>query len=127
MPAIRGSKSKSKTRRHTRDIDQIHADLHSPKHLAQYQDTKAAEDLPGLGRYYCTECAKWFEGENSLVAHRRGKGHKRRVRQLKEEPYSQKEAEAAVGLYTDNGKHTKKLLSEESKHAAAVDSMQVEP
>lgn len=28
----------------------------------------------------------------------------RRVRQLKEEPYSQKEAEAAAGLTTDNGR-----------------------
>lgn len=28
----------------------------------------------------------------------------RRVRQLKEEPYSQKEAEAAVGITTDNGR-----------------------
>lgn len=27
-----------------------------------------------------------------------------RVRQLKEEPYSQKEAEAATGLTTDNGR-----------------------
>jgi bud site selection protein 20 len=27
-----------------------------------------------------------------------------RVKQLKEEPYSQKEAEAAAGLATDNGK-----------------------
>ncbi len=72
------------------------------------------------------ECAKWFEGENSLVQHRRGKNHKRRlhppplfrlsecstfisfltrhrVRSLRDEPYTQKEAEAAVGLRTDNG------------------------
>ena len=78
MPAIRGHKSKSKTRRRTRDLDQIHADLCSDKHLAQWKDTKATEDLPGLGRYYCTECAKWFEGSHSLESHRRGKNHKRR-------------------------------------------------
>jgi bud site selection protein 20 len=30
----------------------------------------------------------------------------RRVKQLREEPYSQKEAEAAIGLTTDNGKRT---------------------
>lgn len=29
-----------------------------------------------------------------------------RVKQLREEPYSQKEAEAAIGLTTDNGKRT---------------------
>ena len=62
----------------TRDLDQIHADLRSPKHLAQHKSTKAVEDLPGLGQWYCIECAKWFEGENSLLQHRKGKNHKRR-------------------------------------------------
>ncbi|KAI4125513.1 MAG: hypothetical protein LQ347_005362 [Umbilicaria vellea] len=99
-----GSIRRSKTKRRTRDLDQVHADLRSPKHLAQHKSTKPAEDLPGLGRWYCVECAKWFEGEHSLVQHRRGKNHKRRIRALREEPYSQKEAEAAVGLRTDNGK-----------------------
>ncbi|KAI0002373.1 hypothetical protein F4779DRAFT_131376 [Xylariaceae sp. FL0662B] len=92
----------TKTRRKTRDLDQIKADLLSPKHLAQFKDTKTTEDLPGLGKWYCTECAKWFESEVSLVLHGKGKPHKRRVKQLQEEPYTQKEAEAAVGLRTDN-------------------------
>lgn len=104
MPAIRGAQSKKKTRRHTRDLDQIHADVASKKHLQQYKDTKALEDLPGFGQWYCVECAKWFESEPNLVKHAKGKPHKRRVRQLKETPYSQKEADAAVGLGTDNGK-----------------------
>ncbi|THY64963.1 hypothetical protein D6C99_00063 [Aureobasidium pullulans] len=105
MPAIRGQDSKKKTRRHTRDLDQIHDDLHKEKHLEKYKSTKAAEDLPGLGQFYCVECSKWFESESNLTAHSKGKPHKRRVRQLKEEPYSQKEAEAAAGLtWTDNGK-----------------------
>lgn len=62
-----------------RDLDQVHADLKSSKHLAQHKAAKPAEDLPGLGKYYCVECAKWFEGENSLVQHRKGKNHKRRL------------------------------------------------
>ncbi|KAI5292675.1 Bud site selection protein 20, partial [Ascosphaera atra] len=48
-------------------------------------------------------CAKWFESEHNLVAHRRGKGHKRMLRTLKHEPHSQKMAEAVVGLSTNNG------------------------
>ncbi|KAI9827633.1 MAG: hypothetical protein M1819_006922 [Sarea resinae] len=99
MGAIR----RSKTKRRTRDLDQVHADLRSARHLSQHKDSKPAEDLPGLGKYYCVECAKWFEGEDGLVKHRGGKRHKRRIRMLREEPYSQKEAEAAVGLRTDNG------------------------
>ncbi|KAF6818404.1 C2H2 finger domain-containing protein [Colletotrichum plurivorum] len=96
----------TKTRRKTRDVDQIKSDMLSPRHLRQWKDTKASEDLPGLGLHYCVECAKWFETEISLVGHRRGKPHKRRVKQLKEEPYTQKEAEAAIGLRTDNKSNT---------------------
>jgi bud site selection protein 20 len=62
----------------SRDLDQIKSDILLPKHLAQYKSTKTAEDLPGLGQFYCVECAKWFEGENSLVTHLKGKNHKRR-------------------------------------------------
>ena len=78
MPAIRGPKSKSKTRRYTRDIDQIHADLSCNKHLNKHKDSKAVEDLPDAGRWYCIECAKWFDNESNLLAHRRSKVHKRR-------------------------------------------------
>ncbi|KAJ6439955.1 phosphatidylinositol transfer protein CSR1 [Purpureocillium lavendulum] len=69
----------TKTRRKTRDVDQVKADLISSKHLAQFKDSKAAEDLPGLGRNYCVECAKWFDTEKTLKAHQRGKPHKRRT------------------------------------------------
>ena len=84
----------------------MHADLASKKHLQDHKDSHASEDLPGLGRWYCIECAMWFESETNFVKHAKGKPHKRRVRQLKEEPYTQKDAEAAAGLTTDNGKKT---------------------
>ncbi|KAK7745998.1 hypothetical protein SLS53_002719 [Cytospora paraplurivora] len=99
---VENKRTLTKTRRYRRDLDQIKADLRSPKHLKQYKDTKLPEDLPALGKHYCVECAKWYEAESTLKAHLRGKPHKRRVKQLKEEPYTQKDAEAAVGLWTDN-------------------------
>ncbi|RJE20662.1 hypothetical protein PHISCL_07005 [Aspergillus sclerotialis] len=73
-----GAVRKVKTKRRTRDYDQVRADLKSPKHLAQYKATKDAEDLPGLGKHYCVECSKWFESEHNLEAHTKGKNHKRR-------------------------------------------------
>jgi len=112
MPAIRGHNSKKKTRRYTRDIDQIKADLTVPKHLSQYQGTKAAEDLPGLGEFYCVECAKWFESEHNLVAHRTSKVHKRQLKQLKEQIHTQKVADAAVGLAVDNGSSKEDKMSQ---------------
>lgn len=78
MPAIRGEKSKKKTRRHTRDLDQVHADLRDARHLEQFTETKHVEDLPGLGQWYCKPCAKWFESEANFHAHEKAKPHKRR-------------------------------------------------
>ncbi|KAL5337919.1 hypothetical protein BJX70DRAFT_368032 [Aspergillus crustosus] len=98
-----GAVRRTKTKRRTRDYDQVRADVDSPRHLQLYQETKDPEDLPGLGKHYCVECAKWFESEYNMVAHTKGKNHKRRVRLLREEPHSQKLAEAAIGLTTDNG------------------------
>jgi bud site selection protein 20 len=43
-----------------------------------------------------------------------------RVRALRDEPYSQKEAEAAVGLGTDNGKRTTALMEVDDDAAAAT-------
>ncbi|PKS10865.1 hypothetical protein jhhlp_002622 [Lomentospora prolificans] len=99
--SIRNKRTKTKTRRRTRDLDQIKADLTSPRHLECYKKTKLSEDLPGSGQWYCVECAKWFETELTLLAHQRSKFHKRRVKRLQEEPYTQQEAEAAIGLRTD--------------------------
>jgi bud site selection protein 20 len=75
---VTNKRTTTKTRRKIRDVDQIQNDLASKKHLGDFQNTKAPEDLPGLGRHYCVECAKWFDTDATLVAHRRGKPHKRR-------------------------------------------------
>ncbi|OMP86003.1 Zinc finger protein bud20 [Diplodia seriata] len=124
MPAIRGAQSKKKTRRYTRDVDQVHADLRSERHLQLYKETKAEEDLPALGQFYCKECAKWFESNDNLTSHQRGKPHKRRLRQLREEPHTPKESEAAVGLRTDNG--IRSNGADRTGLSGAVESMMVE-
>lgn len=109
MPAIRGTHSKRKTRRMTRGVDQIATDLENPTHLAAYKSYKGdASDLPGGGQHYCTECAKWFDTDANLRAHARGKVHKRRLRELRDQVEgkgvpSQREVEEATGRGVDNG------------------------
>lgn len=52
---IKDQKKKYRTKRRTKDIDQIHDDLepeNSVKLLA-----KNDPDLPGSGQYYCLHCA----------------------------------------------------------------------
>ncbi|EMR08319.1 hypothetical protein PNEG_03160 [Pneumocystis murina B123] len=91
-----------RTRRYQRDIDQIHKDIMIPESRKTLLFKKIDPDLPGLGQHYCIECSRYFETNNTLVKHRTGKLHKKRVKLLKEVPYSQEEAEAAVGIDIKN-------------------------
>ncbi|KAJ1977036.1 hypothetical protein H4R34_003746 [Dimargaris verticillata] len=91
-----------RTKRRTRDLDQIFEDL-QPVNLTKLVMPTEDPDLPGLGQHYCIECSRHFIDAHTLTQHRRTKDHKKRVKALRETPYSQKEAEAAAGLFTDNG------------------------
>ncbi|KAJ2455988.1 hypothetical protein EV183_000331 [Coemansia sp. RSA 2336] len=92
-----------KLKRRTKDLDQIQEDLR-PENKSRLLSLPVDEDLPGLGQHYCVECAKHYIDGAALERHRRGREHKRRVRDLKVPAYTQKEAEAAAGLSTDNGR-----------------------
>lgn len=93
-----GSIRRSKTKRRTRDLDQIHGDLRNPRQLQQYKDLVPAEDRPALGIHHCVECSKYFEQEHNLLQHRRGKNHKRRyVRQGGEEEEEEEEGRGKRG------------------------------
>jgi bud site selection protein 20 len=48
----------------------------------------------------------FYESEANYKSHQKSKPHKRRVKAMKEEPYSQKEAEAAAGYGTAVAKKT---------------------
>ncbi|KAJ2721361.1 hypothetical protein GGI07_004031 [Coemansia sp. Benny D115] len=92
-----------KTKRRTKDLDQIQQDL-LPENKHRLLSIPEDEDLPGLGQHYCVECARYYIDDRTLEEHRRGREHKRRIRDLKAPAYTQKEAEAAAGLSTDNGR-----------------------
>jgi bud site selection protein 20 len=66
-----------RTRNYGRDIDQIHGDL-AEKKKTLLQNTVIDEDKPGLGLWYCLECARWFVDESALGKHKTSKVHKRR-------------------------------------------------
>ncbi|KAJ2498521.1 hypothetical protein GGH96_004245 [Coemansia sp. RSA 1972] len=102
-----------KTKRRTKDLDQIQDDL-KPENKTRLVSMPLDEDLPGLGQHYCVECAKFYIDNETLVRHRHGREHKRRLRDLKEPAYTQKDAEAAIGLSTDNGKAVTSLFGPQS-------------
>lgn len=99
-----------------------------------YDETK-----PGLGQYYCIPCAKYFETPSARSHHQRGKVHKRRVKLIKEGPYTPEEANAAAGHDVEkfmrmkeeraklcNGDDVQLVLAKPPKEAVAVETAIVE-
>eukprot|EP00656_Telonema_subtile_P014047 TRINITY_DN1714_c0_g1_i2.p1 TRINITY_DN1714_c0_g1~~TRINITY_DN1714_c0_g1_i2.p1 ORF type:complete len:132 (-),score=38.45 TRINITY_DN1714_c0_g1_i2:264-659(-) len=109
----------NKTKWYKKDVDQVHAELKKGSDAVTYMDNGIQRplpevdeagfgdvDLPAGGAFYCVETDRHFVSEDALEKHKRSKGYKRRVKQLKEEPYSQAEADRAAGMVLgpDNGK-----------------------
>lgn len=87
-----------RARARRRDVEQVHEDLESAASVERLQNQPVDEDKPGLGQFYCIPCARYFATPASKTSHERHKLHKRRVRMLKEPPYTQQEADFAGGL-----------------------------
>ena len=85
------------TKRRRRDIDQIQDDLKKEKEAGKLLEFETDEDLPGLGQNYCTVCARHFHDSDVLEAHKKTKDHKRRLKDVSQKQYSQKEADWASG------------------------------
>ncbi|XP_004025274.3 zinc finger protein 593 [Gorilla gorilla gorilla] len=89
-----------KAKRRRPDLDEIHHELR-PQGPARPQPDPNAEfdpDLPGGGLHRCLACARYFIDSANLKTHFRSKDHKKRLKQLSVEPYSQEEAERAAGM-----------------------------
>ncbi|XP_072313619.1 zinc finger protein 593 [Eucyclogobius newberryi] len=86
-----------KTKRRTKDLDQIHSDL-KPEEAAKLLNQDPDYDVTGNAQHYCLHCARYFIDLRSMKEHFKTKIHKRRLKQLSEEPYTQAEAERAAGM-----------------------------
>ncbi|MBN3281417.1 ZN593 protein, partial [Polyodon spathula] len=86
-----------KTKRRTKDLDQIHHDM-KPEVAAKLLHQEVDYDVTGSAQHYCLHCARYFVDLRSLKEHVKTKVHKRRLKQLREEPYTQAEAERAAGM-----------------------------
>merc|ERR1712002_1188235 len=94
---IKDFKKKHRTRKRTKDIDEIHDDM-KPNRIDSYLHQIIDPDLPGEGQFYCIHCARYFIDQKCFTEHKKTKAHKKRLRLLKEVPYSQAEAEVAAGM-----------------------------
>nr|XP_033812453.1 zinc finger protein 593 [Geotrypetes seraphini] len=86
-----------KTKRRVKDLDQIHQDM-KPESARKLLHQELDYDVAGNAQHYCLHCARYFVDIRSLKDHFKTKVHKRRLKQLAEEPYTQEEAERAAGM-----------------------------
>ena len=84
--------NKTKKAVKTRDLDQVWDDMQKPEETMKKRTEKLDEDLPGLGQFYCLPCAKYFQNMTGLETHRKQKTHKRRLKDLKEKPWTTEDA-----------------------------------
>ncbi|KAK7904870.1 hypothetical protein WMY93_017477 [Mugilogobius chulae] len=75
----------------------IHADM-KPEAAAKLLNQEVDYDITGNAQHYCLHCARYFVDLRSMKEHFKSKVHKRRLKQLSEEPYTQAEAERAAGM-----------------------------
>lgn len=54
-------------------------------------------DVTGFAQFYCLHCAKHYINQRALDDHFKTKVHKRRMKALELEPYTDKEADLAAG------------------------------
>ncbi|KAG7163073.1 zinc finger protein 593 homolog [Homarus americanus] len=89
-------KKRWRTKRRTKDMDQIDDDLQDDN-AAKLLHQEIDDDKPGSGQHYCLHCARYFVNSEALKGHFRTKVHKRRLKALEMEPYTIEESERAGG------------------------------
>ncbi|KAL8610846.1 hypothetical protein ACOMHN_056701 [Nucella lapillus] len=90
-------KEKYRLKRKTKDLDQIQEDM-VPAKKDQLLNQETDLDQTGAAQHYCLHCAKYFINSGALKDHFKGKPHKRRLKALETEAYTQEEAERAAGM-----------------------------
>lgn len=81
------------TKHRAKDVDQVQDELASGGLKFDFD-----EDLPGGGQFYCQETARHFMDANALARHKKSREYRRRVKELKQEQYTQGEAELGAGM-----------------------------
>ncbi|CAG8551156.1 4571_t:CDS:2 [Dentiscutata erythropus] len=103
---IRDQYRKQRTRNYTKDLDQIHKDLKDLKELDEQmvQNQESDPDLPGFGKYPCKTLGKRCFIYNLQMVRRYFINQKALDEHNREVPYTQSEAEAAVGYSTEHSR-----------------------
>jgi bud site selection protein 20 len=91
-------KKAKRTKRRTKDLDQIEDDVKKTEEIKGYKIAVDVEDVPGRGEFFCIHCDRYFISQKVLDNHMKSKPHKSRVRRLKLGAHTQEIADLAAGL-----------------------------
>jgi len=83
------------TKNRSKDIDQIQDEFEKGMHTTA---PPFDEDLPGGGQFYCAETGRHFVDAHALEDHKKSKPYKKRLKDLKEEKYTQALADLGAGV-----------------------------
>lgn len=103
-----------KIKRRVKDLDEIHEDMKS-ENAEKLLNQPVDVDVPGNAQFYCLHCARHFIDDNALTTHFRSKVHKRRLKALEIDSYTQEEAEAAAGMGSYRAPKRQKVETQHSK------------
>mmetsp|Transcript_11588 Transcript_11588/g.42373 ORF Transcript_11588/g.42373 Transcript_11588/m.42373 type:complete len:138 (+) Transcript_11588:189-602(+) len=87
-------------------FDEYHAEKQRELRGEDPPPRQLDEDLPGLGQFYCSVTARYFETADALEKHKRTKHYKRTLKKLRDgpRPHNQLDADMAAGMGApDNG------------------------
>jgi len=101
-PGARSKKKKYKRKvwlcNRDKDIDQVKDDLERADEKGEPITFQYDDELPGGGQFYCAETDRHFISAEALADHKKTKFYKRRLKDLREEKYTQDTAEWASGM-----------------------------
>ena len=109
-----------KTKRKTKDLDEIDADLLPEKRQKLINQEFDPEQVGGA-QWYCVHCARYFVSEDVMKGHFRSKPHKKRLKQLIDEPYSIEESERAAGMGSYIPPKKRKMETQKDEEKIEVD------
>ncbi|XP_018329950.1 zinc finger protein 593 homolog [Agrilus planipennis] len=107
-------KKKWRTKRRTKDLDQIDEDL-KPQNAEKLLNQETDLDKPGSAQFYCIHCARYFINNTALEDHFRTKVHKRRLKALELDPYTIEDSERAAGHGSFNFPEKRKIETQPHK------------
>lgn len=82
-------------------------------------------EKPGFAQHYCLHCAKYFINQRALDDHFKTKVHKRRMKALEDEPFTQEEAERAAGHGSFNKMPVKRKMETQPTKEEYADGKRV--